>query len=130
MKKLLTLIIILISVTINTVPAKASSYAEEWLKKKQAQQEKYMDELEADGNLTQEAIDSISKGTSTRKPSKQTTTSATEESKPITRKSSSKSSNNTGVGRGWVYGTDELHVVGLPTDERGYTKAGWYGDID
>ncbi len=25
---------------------------------------------------------------------------------------------------------DELHVVGLPTGENGYTKPGWYGDID
>lgn len=31
--------------------------------------------------------------------------------------------------KGYVYGVDELHIVGLPTDERGYTKAGDYGTI-
>lgn len=31
--------------------------------------------------------------------------------------------------KGLVYGVDELHVAGLPTDERGYTKAGNYGEI-
>ena len=45
-----------------------SEYARKWLEKQREKQEKYMDELEADGNLTQEAIDSISKGTSKRKP--------------------------------------------------------------
>lgn len=125
MKKILSLIIILISVSITTIPVKANSYAEEWLKKKQAQQEKYMNELEADGNLTQEAIDSISKGTSSRK--------ANTKSKTTTNKSTNKkstTSNNGNSGKGWVYSTDELHVTGLPTDENGYTQAGWYGDID
>ena len=32
--------------------------------------------------------------------------------------------------KGLVYGVDELHVTGLPTDERGYTKAGDYGKIE
>lgn len=125
MKKILSLIIILISVTITTIPVKANSYAEEWLKKKQAQQEKYMNELEADGNLTQEAIDSISKGTSKRKPNKKSST--TTDSSTTT---NSNASNYGSSGKGWVYATDELHVTGLPTDERGYTQAGWYGDID
>ena len=42
---------------------------------------------------------------------------------------SSLSSYYTGEAKGYVYGVDELHVVGLPTDERGYTKAGDYGEI-
>ena len=25
---------------------------------------------------------------------------------------------------------DELHVIGLPEGENGYTLPGWYGDID
>ena len=33
-------------------------------------------------------------------------------------------------GKGYVYGTDELHVAGRPSDhETGYTKAGYYGEI-
>ena len=125
MKKLLTLIIILISVTINTVPAKASSYAEEWLRKKQEQQEKYMDELEADGNLTQEAIDSISKGTSKRKPNREST--KTTDDSTIASNSTSAYNSEAHV---WVYSVDELHIVGLPTDPiTGYTKSGDYGMI-
>lgn len=122
MKKILSLIIILISVTITPITAHASSYADEWLAKQKAQDEKWMDELEADGNLTQEAIDST-KSKTNRKPNKKTT--QTEEKTTQTQSSSSQTQ-----GRGWVYGADELHVVGLPEDERGYTKAGNYGTIN
>ena len=105
-----------------------SEYARKWLEKQREQQEKYMDELEADGNLTQEAIDSISKGTSKRKPNHKSG-SRSDESNSSTGESST-SSGYSGPGRGWVYSVDELHVVGLPTGENGYTKPGWYGDID
>ena len=120
MKKILSLIIILISVTITPITAHASSYADEWLAKQKAQDEKWMDELEADGNLTQEAIDST-KSKTNRKPNKKTTQTET---------SQTQSNSSQTQGRGWVYGADELHIVGLPENEQGYTQAGWYGDID
>ena len=44
--------------------------------------------------------------------------------------SSSNQSGSSGGGKGIVYDCDELHVVGCPTDEDGYTKAGDYGNID
>ena len=103
-------------------------YATKWLKKQREQQEKYMDELEADGNLTQEAIDSISKGTSKRKPNHKS--AGRTESSGSTSGGSSSSGSYSGPGRGWVYSVDELHVIGLPEGENGYTKPGWYGDID
>ncbi|SEM18919.1 hypothetical protein SAMN04487770_12820 [Butyrivibrio sp. ob235] len=33
-------------------------------------------------------------------------------------------------GKGWVYSSDELHVIGLPEGSNGYTKPGYYGDVD
>ena len=133
MKKIIilsTALIVSLALSIVLVPitSHASSYAEEWLKKKQQQQEKYMDELEKDGNLTQEAIDSISKGTSNRKPNHKSTRSSINSNNSSG--SSSGSSSYSGAGKGWVYSTDELHVIGLPEGENGYTKPGWYGDID
>lgn len=119
---LFAIIAILISVTITPITAHASSYADEWLAKQKAQDEKWMDELEADGNLTQEAIDST-KSKTTRKPNKKTTNSSTSSSNSTTNSYS-------GEAHGWVYSTDELHIVGLPEDERGYTKAGNYGTIN
>ncbi len=101
-------------------------YVEKWLKKQREQNEKYMDELEADGNLTQEAIDSISKGTSKRKPNHKSSASKNGNSGST----SNSSSNYPGSGKGWVYSVDELHVIGLPEGKNGYTKPGWYGDID
>ena len=115
-----------LSIMLMPITSHASSYAEEWLKKKQQQQEKYMDELEKDGNLTQEAIDSISKGTSQRKPNHKSTSKSSKGSSS----SGSSSESYSGAGKGWVYSTDELHVIGLPEGENGYTKPGWYGDID
>ena len=121
MKHILSIIIILISVAITPITSHASSYADEWLAKQKAQDEKWMDELEADGNLTQEAIDST-KSKTTRKPNKKTTQTETTQSQ---------SSSSQTQGRGWIYGADELHVIGLPEDaETGYTKSGWYGDIN
>lgn len=108
-------IIISISFGRMTVISNASSYADEWLKKKQEQQQKYMEELAKDGNLTDDVVNSITKGKGNaygkvkNKDKKQTTYTEN---------------------RGYVYGVDELHITGLPTDERGYTKAGDYGKID
>lgn len=109
MKRKFLMIYAIILVLINSVQVNASSYADEWLAKKQAQQEKYLAELEKDGNLTQEAIDATK--TSKKKVS-------------TNKKETKKSKNNDDYTL--IYGTDELHVVGLPTDERGYTKAGKY----
>ncbi len=124
MRKILTLIAILISVTITTISVHAETYAEAWLRKQQEADEKYMDELEADGNLTQEAIDSLGKGKSKRKPNKKSNTTTTTQTTPSTNTSTYDNP------RGWVYSVDELHIIGLPEDsETGYTKAGDYGVI-
>lgn len=127
MKKILSLIIVLISFTITAIPASAESYEEycqKWLANQKAMDEKYMDELEADGNLTQEAINSITKGKSNRKPNKKSKTTSN-----ATGSSTGNQTSNTDLGKGWVFSTDELHVTGLPVDpETGYTKSGWYGN--
>ena len=39
------------------------------------------------------------------------------------------SQNNSSVNRGYVYGQDELHVTGAPSDSRGYTAAGDYTNM-
>ena len=101
-------------------------YVEKWLQKQREMDEKYMDGLEADGNLTQEAIDSISKGTLMRKPNHKSST----RSKSSSGTSGGTSYGYSGSGKGWVYSVDELHVIGLPEGENGYTKPGWYGDIN
>lgn len=121
-----TMVVLLVCLSSITVNAENyDDYAEKWLQKQRKQQEKYMDELEADGNLTQEAIDSISKGTSKRKPNK-----SSQSSENSSKNTTSTTDGTTSSGKGWVYSTDELHVVGLPEGENGYTKAGWYGDVD
>lgn len=114
MKKLLTLIVILISISITTIPVHAGSYEDEWLARQKAFSEQYMNELEKDGNLTAEAEESI-----TKKKSKKKSTKDTEESQNNT-------NTNSESGKGIVYDNDELHVVGLPEDEDGYTKGGDY----
>ncbi|WP_143015165.1 hypothetical protein [Butyrivibrio sp. INlla18] len=120
------MIVLLVCLSSITVHAENyDDYAEKWLQKQLKQQEKYMDELEADGNLTQEAIDSISKGTSKRKPNK-----SSQSSENSSKNTTSTTGSTTSSGKGWVYSTDELHVVGLPEGENGYTKPGWYGDVD
>ena len=133
MKKM---IIVLSSITVMTFMLFVSSirvdaesyeeYCEKWLQKQRERDEKLMDELEAEGTLTQEAIDSISKGTSKRKPNCKSNKSSNKYSDS----GSSSSSGNTTSGKGWVYSADELHVIGLPEGEDGYTLPGWYGDID
>lgn len=48
-----------------------------------------------------------------------------------TKKKENKENKTTYEAKGWVYSTDELHIVGLPEDsETGYTKAGNYGQIE
>ena len=109
MKRYLGIITIIIMMITMSVKVRAS-YEEEWLAKKKAEQEKYMKELEADGNLTEEAYKSITKKDAKNKKRNEKNTQQ--------------------ENKGLVYGVDELHVTGLPTDERGYTQAGNYGEID
>ena len=130
------MIIVLSSITVMTLMLLVSSirvdaesyeeYCERWLQKQLERDEKLMDELEAEGTLTQEAVDSISKGTSKRKPNCKSNKSSNKYSDS----GKSSSSGNTTSGKGWVYSADELHVIGLPEGEDGYTLPGWYGDID
>jgi hypothetical protein len=84
--------------------------------------EKWLDELEADGNLTPEAIEAAGKYGEGRIPNHKSTSG------------SSSGSYTTGgsmtSGKGWVYSADELHVIGLPEGANGYTKPGYYGDVD
>lgn len=123
---IVALAVILISVSITSIPVKAETAAEKWLRQKREEKERYMDELEADGNLTQEAIDSITQGQSKRKPNKKTSTS-----KSSSNYSYSSGSTYSGEARGWVYSCDELHIIGLPEDPTtGYTRSGDYGRID
>ena len=112
------LIGIILAILLSPITAKASTKEEEWLKKQQATSEKFMEELEKDGNLTQNAIDSLKVGKTKKKANKKTEKSSINKTTPKS------------TGKGWVYSTDELHVTGLPTDtETGYTVSGWYGDI-
>ena len=130
------MIIVLSSITVMALMLFVSSirvdaesyeeYCEKWLQKQREGDEKLMDELEAEGTLTQEAIDSISKGTSKRKPNCKSNKSSNKTSGSV----SSSTSGGTTSGKGWVYSTDELHVIGLPEGENGYTVPGWYGDVD
>ena len=109
MKKYLGIITVVIMMLAISIKVNAS-YEEEWLAKKKAEQEKYMEELEKDGNLTEEAYKSITKKDAKNKKRKEKNTQQ--------------------ENKGLVYGVDELHVTGLPTDERGYTQAGNYGEIN
>ena len=88
--------------------------------------EKWLDELEADGNLTPEAIKAAGKYGEGRVPNHKSNYSSAD----TYSNGGSGTSSYSGSGKGWVYSCDELHVIGLPEGENGYTKPGWYGDID
>lgn len=111
MKRKLLVIYVIILILINNVQVKASDYANEWLAKKQKQQEEYLEQLEKEGNLSEEAIEATKLNVK-KKANKKTK----EENNNKNKKSDYT----------LVYGVDELHVTGLPTDERGYTRAGKY----
>lgn len=103
-------------VLINHVDVHASSYADEWLAKKQAQQQEYMKSLEQDGNLTDDVVNSITKGKGNAYGKV---------------KNKDKQQKTYTENRGYVYGVDELHIVGLPTNPNtGYTLQGDYGKIE
>ena len=86
--------------------------------------EKMLDDLEADGNLTPEAIKAAGKYGEGRVPNHKSTSGSGSGSY------AGGSSDATTSGKGWVYSADELHVIGLPEGENGYTLPGWYGDIE
>ena len=88
--------------------------------------EKWLDELEADGNLTPEAIKAAGKYGEGRVPNHKSNKSSGNSYSG----GNSGSYTYSGSGKGWVYSCDELHVIGLPEGENGYTLPGWYGDID
>lgn len=118
----LSIIALIIVATITPITSYAETYEEAWLRKKQEEYNRTMEKLEEDGNLTDSAREALTigspKGSSKNKNKN---------------KNSSSSSSTSQYGyepKGWVYSSDELHVVGLPEDESGYTKAGDYGAID
>lgn len=118
MKSILNGIIVGIFLAILFAPltVHAETRQERWLRIQRESNEEYMKELEKDGNLTEEAEKALSWGKKTNKANKK----EVKENK----------NNTTTSGKGLIYGTDELHVIGTPTDERGYTKAGDYGNIN
>ena len=104
------------------INAKAETRQERYKRLQYESDQKFLDELEEAGMLTQEAIDAVEGPNSTRKPNY----------KPSNGSSSGSTGNSSGTtqGKGWVYSSDELHVIGLPEGEDGYTMPGYYGDID
>ncbi len=128
----LSITVILLIVGTSTITVNAfdlqSHYEKMKAKREQAEKEmteKWLDDLEADGNLTPEAIKAAGKYGEGRVPNHK---SKSESRNGKT--SEGTGSSYTGTGKGWVYSADELHVIGLPEGENGYTKPGWYGDID
>ena len=116
------------SITANASDFDLQAHYEKMKAKREQQEkeftEKWLDELEADGNLTPEAIKAAGKYGEGRVPNHKPTGGG---------ESGSYAGENSGTttsGKGWVYSADELHVIGLPEGEDGYTLPGWYGDID
>ena len=110
---------VIIAIALSPVTVHAETPQERWIRIQKESNEEFMKGVEADGNLTAEAEEALSwnkKKTKTNKSKTET-------------KTNSNTNTYTENPRGWVYGTDELHITGLPTDERGYTRAGNYGEI-
>ncbi len=136
MKKIIiilgTVAVVGLMVGFNTMTVNAfdlqSHYEKMKAKREQAEKEmteKWLDDLEKDGNLTPEAIKAAGKYGEGRTPNHKSSSSGTGSyAGEVT------SGDYSGAGKGWVYSTDELHVIGLPEGENGYTVPGWYGDID
>ena len=122
MKKIiLTLIAVLISVSIMPITAKAEENAVDlykrdpdafWAKYKCLDKEAEEQGLYSDANDGAFVKRNKNKKKDTKETTQQTTTTTPQ------------------TGQGWVYSTDELHIVGLPEDESGYTKSGFYGSIE
>lgn len=113
----------LLAIIISPITVLAETPQERWIRIQKESNKEFMDGCEKDGNLTQEAVDALSWGDKTKKPNKKT-------EKETKKKNNSSNSTYSNQNRGWVYSTDELHLVGLPEDERGYTRAGDYGAIE
>ena len=112
----------IIGIAISPLTVHAKTPQERWIRIQKESNEEFMKGVEEDGNLTEEAYDQLSWGGSIKgKVNKK------KEKKSIDKTYTIKGDE---VNKGYVYSTDELHVVGLPEDERGYTKAGDYGKIE
>lgn len=112
----------IIGIVLSPLTVHAETPQERWIRIQKESNEEFMKGVEEDGNLTEEAYDQLSWGGSIKgKVNKKKEKKSTD--KTYTIKSDE-------VNKGYVYSTDELHVVGLPEDERGYTKAGDYGKIE
>jgi len=107
-------------------------YVDAWIKKQEDAARKHLDDLYEDGNLTQEAIDASMLDDYDKEPNNKSDRKNNSKNSTGTGSSSGYASGSSGqgTGKGWVYSCDELHVVGLPAGEDGYTLPGWYGDID
>ncbi|MBQ6407126.1 MAG: hypothetical protein IJJ64_03710 [Butyrivibrio sp.] len=120
------------SITVNASGFDLQAHYEKMKAKREQQEkeftEKWLDELEADGNLTPEAIKAAGKYGEGRVPNHNSTSGIGSGS--YAGGSSGNGYGYSGPGKGWVYSADELHVIGLPEGENGYTLPGWYGDID
>ena len=116
-----TFFVLGIVISVASISVKAETRQERYKRLQYESDQKFLDELEAAGNLTQEAIDALDGPNSTRKPNHKSNKKST---------SNSKGSKTTQSGKGWVYSSDELHVTGLPEGSNGYTKPGYYGDVN
>ncbi len=116
------------SITVNASGFDLQAHYEKMKAKREQQEkeftEKWLDELEADGNLTPEAIKAAGKYGEGRVPNHKSIGGSGSGSY------AGGSSGATTSGKGWVYSADELHVIGLPEGSNGYTKPGYYGDVD
>lgn len=112
----------IIAIAISPLTVHAETAQERWIRIQKESNEEFMKGVEEDGNLTQEAIDALAWGDKSKKPNKK--------SKVKEKSTTTSSTRGDELNKGYVYSTDELHVVGLPEDERGYTKAGDYGKIE
>ena len=115
MKYAKILIIIPVISIIFSTPVQAKSAREKWWERYNYMQE-YTMEIYNDEDLYSNYTphEEIASENKTTKKTKKNTSKTTTRSEA----------------KGWVYGVDELHVTGLPEDERGYTKAGDYGVIE
>lgn len=114
----------IIAIALSPITVHAETKQERWIRIQKESNEKFMAGVEADGNLTQEAIDALAWGNKNKKPNKETTKSNTN----IT--INNYYGNTQSEAKGYVYSVDEIHIQGLPTNEDGYTKAGDYGKIE
>ena len=112
----------MLCVLYNPLVVHAETFAEKCQRMQRESDDEFAKRLSDDGNMTEEASKALSRGNKTYKVNAEKKTESNDNS-------SKYSSSYSDRPRGRVYGVDELHLVGLPTDERGYTIAGDYGEI-